>query len=372
MRQDHNVTDTLAILSLLPDGLSKGLLDEFQTHLPDEFSLRPSLATLQRVSLAYSNMTTNPARIQLLSPIRHFVLENLPKQEALVAGLIGFYTQFLNANWDYTDGALHKIVPQELLNLHSVLHDAIKAEQRDTALIQASISFTKWSLYIGNPVEDIIRQATDSKADLPGDIRADCLSCLAEVFLDRAKLDEAEDSLNRAVGLHRQAQDVLGEAYDLATLGEVFLRRSKLDEAEDSLNRAVELHRQAQDVLGEAYDLATLGEVFLRRSKLDEAEDSLNRAVELHLQAQDVCGEAHDLRKLGDVFLRRDMLDEAEDSLNRAVELDRRAQDVLGEAYDLQTLKMKRKPRSLRQRNGWKLLLVDSDELRKRERTGEY
>ncbi|THU84987.1 hypothetical protein K435DRAFT_869730 [Dendrothele bispora CBS 962.96] len=73
MRQDLNAIDMLAILSFkLPDGLSKGLLDKFQAHLPHNFLLHLSLAALQRVSLAYSNRTTNPERIQLLSPIRHF------------------------------------------------------------------------------------------------------------------------------------------------------------------------------------------------------------------------------------------------------------------------------------------------------------
>ncbi|THU92636.1 hypothetical protein K435DRAFT_862251 [Dendrothele bispora CBS 962.96] len=195
-------------------------------------------------------------------PIRHFVLENLPKRDNLVAGFIGFYTQFLNANWDYTDGMLHKTVPQALLNLHLVLHDAIKAEQLDSALMQASIGFTRWSMYIGNPVEDIIKRATDSKAELVVDICADGLSCLAE-------LDSAEYSLNRAVELHRQAQDVLGEAYDLQPLGDVFLRCDKLDEVENLLNRSVELHRQAQDVPGEATDLHKLRQVSLQQEQLD-------------------------------------------------------------------------------------------------------
>ncbi|THU95155.1 hypothetical protein K435DRAFT_798374 [Dendrothele bispora CBS 962.96] len=217
--------------------------------------------TTRKFPGADSNRTTNPEGIQLLSPIRHFALENLPKREDLVAELFGIYTQFLNANWDYNEGRLHKTVPQELLNLHSVLHDAIKAEKRDTALIRASICFTRWSLYIGNSVEDIIRQATDSKAELRVDI--------PEVFLNRAKLDEAEESLNQVVELHRQAQDVLGEATDLQNLGDVCLRRSKLDEAEESLNQAVELHRQAQNVLGEAYDLQRLEQVYLRREQLE-------------------------------------------------------------------------------------------------------
>ncbi|THU84996.1 hypothetical protein K435DRAFT_764610 [Dendrothele bispora CBS 962.96] len=334
MRQDRNAIDTLAILSLLPDGWSKGLLDEFQTHLPHDFSLRSLV-----VSLAYSNRTINPERIQLLSPIRHFCREKLPKQESLVAGLIGFYTEFLNANQNYTDGTLHKTVPQELLNLHSVLCDAIKAEQIDPSLIQACMDFTRWSLYNGNPVKDIIQLATDTKAEVSLEAQADCLLCLAEVFLYQGRHEEAEESLNRAVELHRQAHSVLGEANDLQTLGDVFLRRSKLDEARESVNRAVELHRQAQDILGEAYDLQELGDVLLRHSKLDEAEELLNRAVELHQQAQDdVHGEAYDLQKLGNVLLRHSKLDEAEESLNRAVELHQQAQDFLGEANDLQTL----------------------------------
>ncbi|THU98323.1 TPR-like protein, partial [Dendrothele bispora CBS 962.96] len=335
MQKDPNAIDALAILSLLPDGLSKGLLDKFQTHLPRDFSLRPSLATLQKVSLAYSNRTTNPERIQLLSPIRHFCLTNLPKREDLVAGLIGFYTEFLNVNWDCTNGMLHKTVPQEMLNLHLVLHDAIKTKQMDAYLMRASIIFTKWSLYIGNPVDDIIQLATNSKGELPLDMWANSLFCLAEVFLRRFKLDEAEGSLNQAVQLYQQAQDVSGEANGLGMLGEVFVRRSKLDEAEASLNQAVQLHRQAQDVPGEANDLQRLGEIFLRRSKLDEAEDSLNRAIKLHQQAQDVAGEAYGLGMLGEIFLRWSKLDEAKDSLHRAMELHRQARDVLGEAIGL-------------------------------------
>ncbi|THU90852.1 TPR-like protein [Dendrothele bispora CBS 962.96] len=382
-----NAIDMFAILSLLPDGLSKGLLDKFQTHLPRDFSLRTSLASLQRVSLAYtcSNRTNNPEQIQLLSPIRHFCREKLPKQETLVIGLIDFYTQSLNTDWEFTDDTLHKTVPQELLNLHLVLHDAFKAEQVDPSLMEASINFMKWSLFMGNPVEDIIQLATDTKAEVPGEGRANCLLCLAEVFLYRDKLDEAEESLNQAVELHQQAQDVhreadlhqhghsiLGEANDLSKLGDVFLPCSKLDEAKKSLNRAVELHQQGHSILGEAndlsklgdvfllcskldeakkslnravelhqqaqHDLQTLGEVLLRRDKLDEAEESLNRAVELHKQTHSVLGEANDLSKLGDVFLLRSKLDEAEKSLNRAVELHRQAQHVLGEANDLQML----------------------------------
>jgi exonuclease VII small subunit len=76
----------------------------------------------------------------------------------------------------------------------------------------------------------------------------------------------------------------------------VYLRRDKLDEAQASFERAIELHRQAHDVLGEANDVQSLGDVYLRRSKLDEAQASFERAIELHRQAHDVLGEANDVQ----------------------------------------------------------------------------
>jgi exonuclease VII small subunit len=79
----------------------------------------------------------------------------------------------------------------------------------------------------------------------PG-LLADCHSALSDVHWRRGKLDEAQASLERAVQLHRQAQDVLGEANDVQKLGVVHLRRDKLDEAQVSFERAIELHRQAQ------------------------------------------------------------------------------------------------------------------------------
>ena len=53
-------------------------------------------------------------------------------------------------------------------------------------------------------------------------------------------------STEHAAELHRQVHDVPGEAYDVQNLGEVYLRRAKLDEAEAlSKNEAEALSKTA-------------------------------------------------------------------------------------------------------------------------------
>jgi len=103
------------------------------------------------------------------------------------------------------------------------------------------------------------------------DSLAECLRCVSEVYLCCNKLEDAETSLKCAVELHQQAQDVLGEAYDLLTLGDLYMRRNNLDDAEASLTSAVELHQQAHSVLGEANDLLTLEDLYMQRDNLNDA-----------------------------------------------------------------------------------------------------
>lgn len=55
--------------------------------------------------------------------------------------------------------------------------------------------------------------------------------------------------------------DVYGEAHDLQRLGAVHLHRRELDKASQVFKRAVELHKQAHDVIGEVRALEWLAEI---------------------------------------------------------------------------------------------------------------
>jgi tetratricopeptide (TPR) repeat protein len=121
---------------------------------------------------------------------------------------------------------------------------------------------------------------------------------MAELFMERDQLSEAESSLNHALRLHMQIQNVLGRANDMQDLGVLYMRRNQLAEAEVSLVGAVELHRQAGDVMGWANDMQKLGELNIQTGDLDEAEKAFSSAVKLHQRACNQAGEAKGLQSL--------------------------------------------------------------------------
>ncbi|KAG6843457.1 hypothetical protein H0H87_004380 [Tephrocybe sp. NHM501043] len=77
---------------------------------------------------------------------------------------------------------------------------------------------------------------------------------------------------DRALGLHQQAQFVLGEATDVYSLGEVYERQEKLKEAHASLERAVDLYRHAHFVPGEVMVIEKLREVSLLLKDAQKSE----------------------------------------------------------------------------------------------------
>jgi tetratricopeptide (TPR) repeat protein len=121
---------------------------------------------------------------------------------------------------------------------------------------------------------------------------------MAELFMERDQLSEAESSLNHALRLHMQIQNVLGRANDMQDLGVLYMRRNQLAEAEVSLVGAVELHRQAGDVMGWANDMQKLGELNIQTGDFDEAEKAFSSAVKLHQRACNQAGEAKGLQSL--------------------------------------------------------------------------
>jgi len=338
MQADPNTISILAMLSVLPDGFPyTGSIDDLQHHLPGDHHLHEALLTLRRVSLLNIDEADIPHRLRMLAPIRHFCKQRLEIPEILRSGLTFFYAEMINNFTDTTDSAGHSIIPAELGNMYAVFVETCKHYRANYAVVCACISYTRWSLYIGNPVEEVISLAMKDVVESPG-LLADCHSALAEVYFRCAKIGEAQASFECAVQLYRKAHDVLGEADVVRNLGEVQLQQDKLDEAKASFEHSLRLHRQAHSVLGEAYDVQNLGVVQLRQNKLDKAQASFEHAVQLHKQAHDVLGEANDVCNLGKVQLRQDKLGEAQASFEYAVQLYRKAHDVLGEANDVQNL----------------------------------
>ncbi|KAG6847412.1 hypothetical protein H0H93_008270, partial [Arthromyces matolae] len=339
MQANPKTIDILAMLAILPDGVSKDgdAIDELGRHLPAGYDFRMALLTMQRVSLVHLSVAGVSSRLQMLYPVRAFCKERVPCPLELRESITSFCIAQMDHFNDVTDSSAHAIIPKELQNAEAILMQAWESGRGSALVATACIKFTRWSLYLGSPNEKVINLALNGPLNDPG-VMGYCHEAVGRVHMRQNKLDEAEAAFQNAAALHRQAQDILGEGDDLLKLGEVHMRRDKLDEAEASFLNAAALHRQAQDILGEGDDLLKLGEVHMRRDKLDEAEASFLNAAALHRQAQDILGEGHDLLNLGKVHMQRDKLDEAEAAFLNAAALHRQAQDVLGEGNDLLNL----------------------------------
>ncbi|KAJ7779267.1 hypothetical protein B0H16DRAFT_1502112 [Mycena metata] len=339
MKQDASATDILALLSILPDGFPnrEGMLDRLQRFLPPGINVQKAISTLKRSSLVHEETLVQTPRLRLLSPVRHFSKANLEIPPELRRALVDLYIDILEDGRDASDPDSHVVIPPELLNIRAVFADAYRNGDTRTKLIEASITYTEWLVFMGSGSEDIIQLAIQSLPESNG-FRASCFYWLGKLCMRRNDVEEAHRAFEEAIKLHVLAQDTSGEAYDLYELGGLFIWWGKLEEAERSFKRALELHTGGGDFSGEAYDLLDLGKLFMRRGQLEEAERSTINALELLKSAKNVGGQAHAMRRLAGVMMRQDRLDEAEQSLYEAVRLHRQTKNILGEAHDIRRL----------------------------------
>ncbi|KAG5637354.1 hypothetical protein H0H81_004866 [Sphagnurus paluster] len=96
--------------------------------------------------------------------------------------------------------------------------------------------------------------------------QADDYTKIAEVFLRQGLFQDALNGIILyALKLHVQISDVAGQGNDLYIMACVFLEQSRLDEAEDTVRKALEMHERTGVVLEQALDLATLSSILWQR-----------------------------------------------------------------------------------------------------------
>ncbi|KAG6834923.1 hypothetical protein H0H93_006343 [Arthromyces matolae] len=337
MQADPRTIDILAMLSMLPDGVSSDadVLDQFASSLPEGYKFHKTLLTLQRVSLVHLTVVGASSRLRMLHPVRAFCKERLEFPVELRDSITSFFVAQMNHFNDVTNSAAHAVIPAELQNTHAVLKQALEDGKGGSSLVaRACIMFTYWTLYLGSPSHEVINLAIDHLVDHP-EILGNCHRAAGKVHLHQANLDKAAASFRCAAALHKQVQHVLEEGNDLSCLGEVQFRQDNLTEAEATFKRALELHRRAQSVRGEANDVTSLGKLHLQQDRLAEAEISFTTAIVLYRQSKSVIGEANNVGKLGMAQLQQNKLNEAEASFRSALVLHRQAKSVLGEANDV-------------------------------------
>jgi tetratricopeptide (TPR) repeat protein len=148
----------------------------------------------------------------------------------------------------------------------------------------------------------------------------------------------AQDTLNRALEIHRATGERRGEAEALIELARAGGLAGDLSGARDALARALEIYRATGERHGEADALADLG--IMRRASGDPggARVALGQALEIYGATGDRHGEADALTELGRARALLGDLAGAQVALIRALEFYRATGHHHGEAYALTNL----------------------------------
>ncbi|KAI0290327.1 hypothetical protein B0F90DRAFT_1825190 [Multifurca ochricompacta] len=374
MRANPSAKDLLGILSMLPDGIHTEQLGRFEEILVD-MDILSNLHVLQQCSL----INAISERYQTHPIIRHFCNQQNFISSKHKNSLQGYYINLASSEPSTVQHKKHAEMVLEVNNTKAMLFDLLKSNYGDISnLVGAIITFTNFHAGIGDFSDKLISQTVETLQQRQSDssliirclqiwgrvyyfasdfenakykaqeaerlcssspynnssLHAGILTHLSELYQLLNALDEAESSHQKALKLHKIANDVLGQGNNHKGLGSIYTRLGRLQEAEASYKNALKLHKIANSTLGQGNDHRGLGDTYLRMNKLDEAEASYKNALEFHKAANDVLGQGNVHKGLGDTYLKLKRPGEAEVSYKNALELHKIAGSVQWQGND--------------------------------------
>jgi len=133
--------------------------------------------------------------------------------------------------------------------------------------------------------------------------------------------DEALGSLQQAIPLLRQTDELGKEASALVALQGISMARGEIGDALGYLNRALALSRQAGNLYAEANALYNLANIQKLRGELQRALESLESAFSINDRVGDGVGELSSLYGLGSIYHDLGELDKAREKYEQALAL---------------------------------------------------
>ena len=330
MAADPSSGRLLGILSLLPDGMPASPSPEFQRLFPDISDISRGLDTLLKCSLA---VRATDKRVKVNSLVQLYC-----EKHELVAprdrqALRDYYVTLASHGYDSLNQDLFKRMTMEMNNMESVLHRSLTWTplMEIIPVIEAIIAYTQFCSYIGN-FSDVIIKCAIQIHGLSDETLGDCWTSLGSIYLGDDKVYPAQECFQRALSLHKNAQDVIGQANDYCHLGDVFYRCDEVEEAKISYQNAYELNAEAQNTCGQANALMHLGDTYRKLGNLEESCIYYQRSLALHKENYDQLGQANSLKGLAHIYLRMDNISLAKDYLEQALDLYQAVNDLVGQA----------------------------------------
>lgn len=168
------------------------------------------------------------------------------------------------------------------------------------------------------------------------DRQAEALYGAARILHHTGSLYAAEEAYNEVLALYQEVGNRAGEGRVISALGNIYYQMG-YSIAQETLEDALRINRDAGDNVGRSITLSYLGDVLLANGNTSEALSSLESALELAETANDIAAGA--LAYLGrgrvNAELARTGRQPLQPALNDFGEASRRYRDMLGDLYSL-------------------------------------
>jgi len=145
---------------------------------------------------------------------------------------------------------------------------------------------------------------------------------LGLIYMNKGKLDKAEQMHLQALGTYMLSDDQQGIAGYWANLGNLFYMKGELSKAEEVHKKSLMIEERLGRLEGVARQYGNLGLIYQTRGELDKAEEMHLKSLEIEKKLGRLEGIASDYGNLGLIYMDRGELDKAEEMYRRALQID--------------------------------------------------
>ncbi|KZP20434.1 hypothetical protein FIBSPDRAFT_1044881 [Athelia psychrophila] len=297
VKRNSEAIQLLGMLCLLPDGLLRW--EERLEVIEEAFGTATSdLRLLRKCALVY----TIGGKLGVLSPIRHFVLQNYPPDTPHAQCIFDIFWQLVRtyATIEYgpnLKGAIETLTP-EMGNISSLIDHAV-ARDHGEPIVDIVIQIS-WHLRYTHPSSHLLHKVSGVLASVPTEMQAGYWYVSGEMMYDQSEYSLATSMLMQARDLFLVIGERGGAAECSESLGENLRMQDKYSEAAAALKDAQAQFFELGDRSGAARCSQCLGEILHMQRKYSEATAVFTNARAEALEIGDRLVAAQCSRSLGD------------------------------------------------------------------------
>ncbi|TDL23914.1 hypothetical protein BD410DRAFT_767765 [Rickenella mellea] len=339
LERNSDALSLLRIISYLPGGTKMHCLADIASHVK---GITEAQVVLFRTGLIYWMSDTT---LNILSPIRYYVLNNMIIQEHELQQIHNFYFSLTDSCKRISPNNVMKFkqvtqaVGEEKENLIFVLDKAIQRSMIEHQALQAVVDYSEY-LYWTVPSKTLLLKAIDIFKTLPSNdmLGANLIYALGKLSQVVSDNSHAKEALTQAMEIFQKLGDREYTAHCLRRLGDIARTEKHYVDAHQLIFQASDIYQEIDDKQGAALALRSLGDVAKMQGHYYDAKEALSTTLAFFESTDRKIGVAKCLQSLGDVARMQQKYEDAKESLTKAMETFQEVDGRLGAAECLFSL----------------------------------